>query len=124
MNQITRRIMLGGLAASAAPLPAVAAPEPSDAADPILDAIQAYRDGSAAYNAAPGEDDELIERTYGRPLNVLQNWEQPAQTREGAMEALRIALETEHEFQGEPFTINMLTAALAYFEKNPCPSCA
>ncbi|MGO4619014.1 hypothetical protein [Ensifer sp. 2TAB8] len=86
------------------------------ARDPIQDAIEAYRDGLAAYNSAPGEDDETIDRTYGPPLDVLTDWEQPAQTREGAMAALRLALEEERQFKGLPLSLSMLKAALAYFE--------
>jgi hypothetical protein len=84
--------------------------------DPIISAIQAYRDGNAAYNATPRDDEETIARTYGPPLDVLQEWERPAQTREGALEAIRLAFETEREFMGESLTHNMLAAALAYFE--------
>lgn len=86
------------------------------ARDPIQDAIEAYRDGMTAYNSAPGEDEETVDRTYGPPLDVLMDWEQPAQTREGAMAALRLALEEEKQFQGAPLSLSMLSAALAYFE--------
>ncbi|MDE4620631.1 hypothetical protein [Sinorhizobium meliloti] len=87
--------------------------------DPLLAAIKAYRDGMAAYNAAPADDEETVERTYGAPLDVLMDWEEPAQTREGAMAALRLALQEEREFKAAPLATAMLQAALDYFENAP-----
>ncbi|MDX0469930.1 hypothetical protein [Sinorhizobium meliloti] len=86
--------------------------------DPILAAIKAYRDGMGAYNAAPGEDAETVRRTYGIPHQVLEDWTLPAQTREGALEALRLAVEEERDCGASYLTLPLMTAALGYFEKD------
>ncbi|RVG50539.1 hypothetical protein [Sinorhizobium meliloti] len=84
--------------------------------DPIIDAIEAYQAGVAAYNAAEGEDEETVMSTYGAPFDVLVDWEMPAQTRAGAMAALRLAAEQEKEFGTSLLTFPLVRAALAYFE--------
>ncbi|MFQ6158883.1 hypothetical protein [Sinorhizobium meliloti] len=88
--------------------------------DPILAAIKAYRDGMAAYNADPGqgEDAETVMRTYAIPHQVLEDWTLPAQTRQGALEALLLAVEEERECGASHLTLPLMSAALAYFEKD------
>jgi hypothetical protein len=46
----------------------------------------------------------------------LRDWEEPARTREGALAALRLAIEEDATFQGAALLPAMLAAALAYFE--------
>ncbi|MDW9632142.1 hypothetical protein GOA75_20085 [Sinorhizobium meliloti] len=84
--------------------------------DPIRAAIKAYRAGLAAYNTAAGEDDETVMRTYGVPHQVLEDWTLPAQTREGALEALQLAVEEERDCGASHLTLPLMSAALAYFE--------
>ncbi|MBY5869335.1 hypothetical protein [Rhizobium leguminosarum] len=64
--------------------------------DPLMIAIETYRDGLAAYNAAPDdlpEDaaEELYQRLVGAPYNVLANWRTPATSEETALAAMRLA---------------------------------
>ncbi|MDI7865062.1 hypothetical protein MRS76_24400 [Rhizobiaceae bacterium n13] len=86
-------------------------------ADPIIAAIDAYHAGNAAYCAQPDEDDAAIEATYGPPLRVLEDWDQPALTRQGAIAALQLAKKEDGGISCSPIVGNMLDAALAYFEK-------
>jgi hypothetical protein len=84
-------------------------------ADPIIAAIEAYHEGAKAFDATPGDDDETVAATYGPPLEVLETWTAPAVTFEGALEALRLVSKENHRF-GDRMMINLLDAALAYFE--------
>ncbi|MGY5793648.1 hypothetical protein ACXHXM_25900 len=91
--------------------------------DPLLDAIEAYRRGNTAFIAIDEDDwplhggeDAVIAKTYGHPLEVLQNWEGAALTRQAAMEALRLAREDSTNFDASPTVSAMVAAALAYFE--------
>ena len=64
------------------------------ATDPLSVAISAFRDGLARMNAIPNEDitqeneERLIAETYGPPIDVLYEWDKPAITRKGAIDAL------------------------------------
>lgn len=87
--------------------------------DPLLKAIADYRAGLAAYNATPdcvtnAIEDQVIACTYGPPMAVLNNWEEPAQSLEGAVEALRTAVD-EGGYSG--LLDQMLKAALGYFDR-------
>ena len=68
-------------------------------ADPLVDAIQAYRNGLVQFDAIsvddlPLQDEEAVAMaTYGAPLDVLEAWDDPAPTREGAIEALKLVNE-------------------------------
>lgn len=91
--------------------------------DPIIDAIRAFHDGNAAFCAIKekdwpkhGGEESVIAKTYGPALDALADWEGPATTREGAMEALRLALKEWHEFSHSSCLTAMLAAAVAYFE--------
>lgn len=92
-------------------------------ADPIVSAIAAYRAGMAAFNATDeadwpklGGEDAVVERTYLAPMRVLDSWGFPAKTRDGAAEALRVALEEIRSFGTDGATVSMITAALGYLE--------
>ena len=54
--------------------------------------------------------------SYGPPLTVLKEWEDPAKTRRGALEALRLITEENGAFMSSPIVAPLLAAALAYFE--------
>ncbi|OJF97573.1 hypothetical protein [Pararhizobium antarcticum] len=89
--------------------------------DPIISAIQAYKDGCVAFCAVPEDEMEqdeenVIARTYGAPMEILENWDQPAMTQEGAIVALRL-MRDEHLYI-DGFGGAMFAAALAYFEQN------
>ena len=91
-------------------------------ADPILGAIAAYRTGCKAYADHPltgtGEDtnDEIAEEIWGKHLDALTAWTDPAVTRAGAIEALRVAREQTTAFDNGGLCAPMLNAALAYFD--------
>jgi hypothetical protein len=59
-----------------------------------------------------------VRRTYGIPHQVLEDWTLPAQTKEGALEALRLAVEEERDCGASYLTLPLMSAALAYFEKD------
>lgn len=90
------------------------------AADPLLDAVAAFRAGMADYNANAPQDDaganaySLI--SWKPPHAVLANWTAPATTRNGAMAALRLAVD-EEETGDSPLVGPMMRAALAYLEQ-------
>lgn len=91
--------------------------------DPILDAICNYTHGVAAYDSVEEADKDevgeavLVNKTYGPPMAVLDNWKSPALTAKGAREALRFALdEGEISCSLEPRIENMIRAAYDYFK--------
>ncbi|MDW9417413.1 hypothetical protein GOB15_23780 [Sinorhizobium meliloti] len=92
--------------------------------DPLLETIMAFRAGTLAYSAVDerewplyGGEQAVIAKTYGPPLNALEEWDRPAETRQGALEALRFAHEESLAFQSAPTVAAMVAAALAYFER-------
>lgn len=92
--------------------------------DPIIEAIRDYRLGMTAYNCgvvelvAEASDDALIRTTYGPPLEVLSGWTRPAQTREGAVEALRFARQELRDIEDSPVVERLVSAALAFLERD------
>ncbi len=119
-NLNRRHAILGGLTAAAAIVAAPKAHGVEDGHDPLLEAIIAYRAGLADFNAHwPDDDDEsdaYAQVSYGPPFDVLQEWEGPAKTRRGALEALRLIAEENIYFSESPIVGPLLAAALAYFE--------
>tara|TARA_R110002051_G_C8529861_1_gene469401 strand:- start:82 stop:696 length:615 start_codon:yes stop_codon:yes gene_type:complete len=88
--------------------------------DPLIEAIDAYRTGLATFNATPSaitdlDEDAIVERTYGPPMSVLMEWDQPALTFQGAMAALKMADDENICFTGSVIADNMVKAAVAYF---------
>lgn len=88
--------------------------------DPILSAINDYKDGCKAFCAIPEEameqdEDGVIAQTYGRPMEVLENWDRPALTREGAVAALRLIRDEKVYIDG--FGASLFFAALGFFEQ-------
>ncbi|PWE52792.1 hypothetical protein DEM27_28740 [Metarhizobium album] len=121
MPTIDRRTLLQGLI--------VAAVTPAEAGaalhDPLLDVIQAYRAGLIEFDrlADNSPDDsrwkELGAATYEPWQAILDNWDQPARTREGAVEALRASLAAEDGVYGCKAAERMVRAALGYLENLP-----
>lgn len=107
---VTRRAAILGAAAAMAAIPVAAATD----SDPLLKAIAAYREGEALYNATPSPDAELL---LDRPHAVLANWRDPATTRAGAVEALRLAVDISYHTAGDPAADSLVVAALGYFER-------
>lgn len=90
---------------------------PAYAEDPLVDAIGDFRAGMAAYSAADDESPEFANATYGAPMDVLSEWDQPARTRQGAIAALKLAKEELSDFLSNGPALPMVTAALAYFDR-------
>lgn len=89
--------------------------------DPLITAIDAYKAGMAAYEGkeefeTQEAEDAAIAATYGPAFEVLENWDQPATTRAGALEALRLAAKG-NGIVGIDIQENMIDAALGYFER-------
>lgn len=91
--------------------------------DPLRLALANMRYGSALFEAVnesdwkkAGGEGAVIEATYGAPLDVLEAWDAPALTVEGAIEALEFVLQ-EIQNHGSPHTTRtMVVAALAYLK--------
>lgn len=95
----------------------------SNDADPVLAAVQAYRDGNKAFEAIPsvdhqkhGGEEAVIAKTYGPPMRVLNDWDTPCRTREGAIAALQHALEEGDAFSCSDSLTSMTRAALSFLE--------
>jgi hypothetical protein len=89
--------------------------------DPLIAAIDAYNAGIAAYDGqeefeTPEAEQAAIAATYGPAFEILENWEQPAATRAGALEALRLAAKG-NGIVGIYIQQNMVESALGYFEQ-------
>lgn len=115
-----RTILKGGIVLAVTGHTAVASGE---VADPIITAIRDYHNGVAAFNAINEEDWDLhagefavIAKTYGAPLDVLEEWDAPAETIEGAIQALRFAAEEAEQFASSAAVPRMIAAALGYLE--------
>lgn len=90
--------------------------------DPIVAAIEAFETGLAYFNAIPSSvterlEDQIIAATYGPPMDVLANWTAPAETLEGAIAALRLAVKENDFNAASDIASNMTKAALAYFDR-------
>lgn len=91
--------------------------------DPLLSAICAYKKGWDDFNAlaeaAPTEKhwDEYEAATFGPHLTSLEKWQGPAKTREGAAEALRLAMDEERGIFNSPAGDSLMRAALGYLER-------
>ena len=107
-----RTVLKGGLVLAATAHTAALAPA---VADPIIDAIKAYRAGLIAFGELGDEEYGKVE-TYEPWQQVLDNWNEPARTREGAIEALRAALGDDDGLYGCEGADRMVRAALGYLE--------
>ena len=122
---ITRRNALGGIAtaAVATAFHSGALASATATQDPLYEAIANYRLGDERFNlinendwGKMGGQDQVIQNTYREPLEVLQNWTKPANSREGAMEALQLAVEEASLYQDSNIAGNMIQAALDFFK--------
>lgn len=91
--------------------------------DPIIEAIAAYRAGLAAFDAIDeadwpklGGEMAVVWSTYGESYRTICNWERPALTREGAAEALKMALSEMSMFDDDESQMMLIKAALGYLE--------
>lgn len=88
--------------------------------DPLETAILAYREGDRKFNEYVAIDDEdrdaYIDLSYGPPMEVIRNWEEPATTERSAIAAVKLALHHTEEMWGDDIVASMLRAALGYFD--------
>lgn len=88
--------------------------------DPILIAIENLHSGMNDFNFnAPMHDDEAANAyaaaSFGEPRRIIQEWNSPALSLEGAIAALKLAKKADDE--GDYSMVGpMLAAALGYFE--------
>lgn len=108
----SRRALLKG--ATAAALLTVPAPALASEADPLHDLVRAYRDECASLNAIPGDipDDEPMPVWHALNGGALP----AAATKEGAMEALRLAIDLHEDFASVDAVPNLMRAALGFLE--------
>ena len=85
--------------------------------DPLVAEIAAYRAGLAAYHSLPDEE-ACDHTTYDGPMETLLNRGGPALTREGAVEALRLAVSEAKYTIADPVVVKMIHAAIGYLERH------
>lgn len=108
-----RTILKGGLVLAATSHTAIATADASS--DPLLDAINAYKRGWQTFLAAPDEMAEKLHHLWKEPHDVLRKWSTGAQSREGALAALAVAIE-EEETGDSPVTGPMMRAAYSFLQ--------
>lgn len=89
------------------------------APDPLLETIRAYQRGLADFNVkAVGDADYnlIADATYGPHLSTLTEWDHPAASFEGAVEALRISLTEEDGVYGCDAADRMVKAAYDFLK--------
>lgn len=101
--------------------PANAAGMPAEnSADPVLTAVLAYEAEASHINGLPGPDLD------GVPMPAWERLEHgphlpPAKTREGALAALRCAVQYEKELHTPGMVANLTQAALGFFQRATGP---
>lgn len=98
-----------------------AATRATTGADPLLAIINEYQFGCDSYDELPNalseeEQRSAFESLVGKPLTDLESWEAPASTWEGALAALRLAQAELEDAGTEPVALQMVAAAVAFFE--------
>ncbi|MFK0273640.1 hypothetical protein ACIQUG_08190 [Ensifer sp. NPDC090286] len=83
--------------------------------DPLMSAITEYRAGLIAFGRLTDEEYGTVE-TYEPWQAILDNWNEPARTRESALEALRFALGDEDGVYGCEAADRMVRAVIGYLE--------
>lgn len=83
--------------------------------------IQSYNNGVAAYAARDdfrGIDDErqFCATAMDQWFDQIEDWNGPAQTRTGAMLALKLAMREATYFEASPIVLPLIKAALEYLE--------
>lgn len=91
-------------------VPAPALPRP----EPLADMIRAFREEEATLRSFPGDIPEDFEHAAFRALGDDEL--PPAQSREVALDALRLAVRLGDEVSGDYAGTNLTRAALAFFE--------
>lgn len=113
----TRRNVLRGAAAFTIGAPTIMGA--AVAYDPIIGAIQHYKDAVQAL-ADSASDDEAVTAALAEAINapqaVLENWDSPTLSREGALAALRTAERDLRDYMMDGPAPALIAAALAYFE--------
>jgi hypothetical protein len=87
--------------------------------DPLVAAIQAYEEGNAKFCSIPSvvsdpNEERWIAETYGPPMKVLQDWEDPARSMEGVIRALKVLDDDSLVLDG--IGTSLLYACRAYLE--------
>lgn len=110
-------------AARSVETPSLATPASLKVQDPLYVAITNYRKGMHQFEIIEeadwdklGGEDFVVESTYGAPFDVLAEWDEPALTLNGAIEALRFAADECKHFAASPTVEPMIVAALQFFE--------
>ncbi|MBD9640761.1 hypothetical protein IB277_31170 [Ensifer sp. ENS07] len=109
-----RTVLKGGIVLAVTSHTAVSTAEVGTE-EPLVAAIRAYRAGLIAFGELPDSDFGKVE-TYEPWQEILDNWNEPARTREGAIEALRAALGDDDGLYGCEGADRMVKAALGYLE--------
>jgi hypothetical protein len=88
--------------------------------EPLVEAIDAYWEGFRLFENHGLDDNDEIDAyadvTYAPPLEVLDTWDRPAVTREGAIAALRFVVKEGEDFSPSDGVTAMVKAALGYLE--------
>jgi len=88
--------------------------------DPLLETIREYQDGLSDWiRNSPDDNDGAMafsDVTYGPPLARLQQWNQPATTKEGAIAALKLAIDDDNGVRGMEAEDRLMKAVLGYLE--------
>ena len=113
-----RTVLKGGIVLAATAHTAAFAPV---IADPLLDLIKAYRQGVMDFYAETTDQEweGLSDITYGPHLARIDQWEGPAVTREGAIEALRLSIDDVGGVADCDSAQRMVRAAIGYLESLP-----
>lgn len=93
-------------------------------ADPLLALIQEYRKQLAINNETEcgdlASEEALADETFRPPYDRLRTNPPAATSYEGAVAAIRLVADEEENCGGQPdLTVNVLRAALAFFEGGP-----
>jgi len=91
--------------------------------DPLYAAVQAFHTALDVYNSTPGEDNEE-ERAYLATIDALEQWDQPATSRQGALAALHYVIVEGERCNVQVDVLAMVKAAHDYFEREAQPSCS
>lgn len=82
--------------------------------DQLLTAIREYRAAYDAHDAYP--DSKTDEAAFFKALATITNWNQPATTAEGAIEALRLVQFEAEDGQDPKFVNALVEAVVRYIE--------
>lgn len=91
--------------------------------------IAAFKRGRGAYSACEKfatveAEREFAQETYGWAMQRLEIWQRPAESREEAMIALKLARQEIEQSSDSALVRPMLAAALEYLEAEPTPQVA